>query len=102
MLCQKACDVPFGITAIVSAAGSVLVRVRLHAAANSSSAIAARFVRVISVEPPESLRVSAEHGVLLVRRTGCNVLDDGVQRPPVVCGDETHRPVRTNHQAIRP
>src|SRR3954470_21174755 len=101
MLCQKACDVPFGITAIVSAAGSVPVRVRLHAAANSSSAIAARLVRVISVEPPESLRVAAEHGVLLVCRTRGNVLDDGGQCPLVVCGNETHRPVRADHQAIR-
>ena len=101
MLCQKACDVPFGITAIVSAAGSVLVRVRLQAAANSSSATAARLVRVISVEPPESLRGPAEHGVLLVRGTRHNVLDDSVQRSLVRCGDQTHRPVRANHQPIR-
>src|SRR6478735_9124855 len=101
MLCQKACDVPFGTTAMVSAAGSVLLRSARHAAANSSSTIAARFVRVISLEPPESLRVSAEHGVLLVRRPCRNVLDDGVQRPLVVGGDETYRPVRANHEAIR-
>src|SRR3954452_24368064 len=101
MLCQKACDVPFGITAIVSAAGSVPVRVRLHAAAKRSSAIVARLVRVISVEPPESLGVAAEHGVLLVCRTRGNVLDDGGQAPLIVWGDETHRRVRANHQAIR-
>src|SRR5207248_9851488 len=50
---------------------------------------------------PEALRVAAEHGVALVRRTLFQILDDGRHRRLVVAGDKAHGPVGSNHQTLR-
>src|SRR5262249_2185003 len=95
-LCQKTCDVPFGITAIdsVSAPPDGVAPPPLQAASAGTSASASS-ARVI--QPPESLGVAAEHRVTLVRRERRHVVGDERHRRRVVGCNRTDRPVRSNH-----
>src|SRR6516165_143965 len=102
MLCQNACDVPLGTTATVSDFGPRVSLPRPQAARTSSSGSNPRILCVITLQPPEPLRISTEDGLLLVRRARRQVLEYDPHRAPVRGGDEADRPVRSDHQALPP
>src|SRR5439155_6432798 len=114
MLCQKTCDVPFGITAIVrpDAARAAVPAGALsgaHPAQTSSSARAALnnplqsrdWLMVSSTEKiPRPHRRTAEYSVALRGGALAQKISDDVHGSCVIGRQRAHRPVRTDHQAI--
>src|SRR5204863_8116 len=115
MLRQKTCEVPFGITAIVSppdcsrclqpAAAAHSRKTpqdhRIPSRSRSERDLSFTFFpRMNGFQLPEPLRVSAKHCLLHLAWAVAEILHHHADGPPIIRRHRANRPVRPDHEPI--